>query len=523
MPSILVANRTHERAALLAAQLGGEAVRWEEWEARAVDVDIMISSTSAPHYVLTSEKLDGLLRQRGRRPLFLIDLAVPRDFEPAINLLDDVYLYDIDDLQSIAQSHLRERQTEIGAQASKSSSRTSSATSTGPSRQGRSRGTLDRHVNTVVFGSRGSALALVQTRQVMAQLQAAWPEHAFELHIIKTQGDRLSDDEKRPARRQCSPRACSPANWNGRCATARSTWPSTASRTCRPRTPRAWCSPRFRCGADARDVLITRGPASLSELPFRRCDRGPAVRGAPRKSGPCGKTSASSRYRGNIEHAHPQISRESRAGRAGPRRRRPRPPAARLARSHVSSIPLTIMLPAPGQGALALQARASSQNIQELARAIHDPATAFAVAAERAFLHALGGGCQLPIAGYGEAGPNRTLTLHGVAWLNSAQQQRFHFSGSVTGPIASARQIGKDPRAKFPRKARVVSGLADEGRVYLVGAGPGALDLVTVRAHELIKRADVIVYDYLVNATLLERARPWRRSSMSARRRRPTR
>jgi glutamyl-tRNA reductase len=113
VPSILVANRTHERAAALAAELGGEAVRWEDWEARAVDVDIMISSTSAPHYVLTAEKLEGLLRHRARRPLFLIDLAVPRDFEPSINLLDDVYLYDIDDLQSIAQSHLRERQTEI--------------------------------------------------------------------------------------------------------------------------------------------------------------------------------------------------------------------------------------------------------------------------------------------------------------------------------------------------------------------------------------------------------------------------
>jgi glutamyl-tRNA reductase len=113
VPSILVANRTHDRAAALAAQLGGEAVRWEDWESRAVDVDIMISSTSAPHYVLTAEKLAGLLRLRARRPLFLIDLAVPRDFEPSINLLDDVYLYDIDDLQSIAQSHMRERQTEI--------------------------------------------------------------------------------------------------------------------------------------------------------------------------------------------------------------------------------------------------------------------------------------------------------------------------------------------------------------------------------------------------------------------------
>jgi glutamyl-tRNA reductase len=113
VPSILVANRTYERAFALAAELGGQAVHWEEWEDRALGVDIMISSTSAPHYVLTQEKLAALLRRRERRPLFLIDLAVPRDFEPSINLLDDVFLYDIDDLQSIAQTHLRERQTEI--------------------------------------------------------------------------------------------------------------------------------------------------------------------------------------------------------------------------------------------------------------------------------------------------------------------------------------------------------------------------------------------------------------------------
>jgi glutamyl-tRNA reductase len=113
VPAILVANRTFDRAEALAAELGGEAVRWEDWENHAIDADIMISSTSAPHFLLTREKLEALLQKRGRRPLFLIDLAVPRDFEPSINLLDDVFLYDIDDLQSIAQTHLRERQTEI--------------------------------------------------------------------------------------------------------------------------------------------------------------------------------------------------------------------------------------------------------------------------------------------------------------------------------------------------------------------------------------------------------------------------
>jgi glutamyl-tRNA reductase len=113
VPSMMVANRTFDRAQALAQELGGEAVRWEDWENQAVGVDIMISSTSAPHYMLTRERMEALRQKRGRRALFLIDLAVPRDFEPSINLLDDVFLYDIDDLQSLAQVHLRERQTEI--------------------------------------------------------------------------------------------------------------------------------------------------------------------------------------------------------------------------------------------------------------------------------------------------------------------------------------------------------------------------------------------------------------------------
>jgi glutamyl-tRNA reductase len=110
---VLMANRTFDRAAGLAEKFGGRAVSWDHWEEEAVAVDIIISSTSAPHYMLTHEKVRALLRQRGGKPLFLIDLAVPRDFEPAINRLDDVYLYDLDDLQSIAQTHLHERQAAI--------------------------------------------------------------------------------------------------------------------------------------------------------------------------------------------------------------------------------------------------------------------------------------------------------------------------------------------------------------------------------------------------------------------------
>jgi glutamyl-tRNA reductase len=112
--AIMVANRTFERAAVLAAELRGEAIHWELWEERAMDVDIMISSTSAPSFVLSRARMEALRRRRRRQhPLFLIDLAVPRDFEPTINDLDDVYLFDLDNLQNIANQHMKERQDEI--------------------------------------------------------------------------------------------------------------------------------------------------------------------------------------------------------------------------------------------------------------------------------------------------------------------------------------------------------------------------------------------------------------------------
>ncbi|SDT96372.1 glutamyl-tRNA reductase [Verrucomicrobium sp. GAS474] len=110
---LLVANRTYEKAEALAAELGGEAIHWDAFEARVEQADIVVSSTSAPHYVLTRERIDQVRRRRGGRPLFLIDLAVPRDIEPSVTHLPDVYLYDIDDLEAIARTNQRERSAEI--------------------------------------------------------------------------------------------------------------------------------------------------------------------------------------------------------------------------------------------------------------------------------------------------------------------------------------------------------------------------------------------------------------------------
>jgi glutamyl-tRNA reductase len=111
--SIFVANRSYDRAAALAEKMGGKALHFDAWTSEFHDVDILIGSTSAPHYVITSEKLAPLMRTRRDRPLFCIDLAAPRDIEPAVNDLDGVYLYDIDSLQQEATHSMDIRRQEL--------------------------------------------------------------------------------------------------------------------------------------------------------------------------------------------------------------------------------------------------------------------------------------------------------------------------------------------------------------------------------------------------------------------------
>ena len=111
--SIFVANRTYERAAALAAEMGGEAIHFEESERRYREIDILVSSTAAPHPIVTHDKIAPVMRERPERPLFVIDLAVPRNVEPSVNDIEGAYLYDIDSLQSIANQGMEVRRQEV--------------------------------------------------------------------------------------------------------------------------------------------------------------------------------------------------------------------------------------------------------------------------------------------------------------------------------------------------------------------------------------------------------------------------
>lgn len=110
--SIIVANRTLERGIELAQRLGGEAISLSELTDALIKADIVISSTGAPGYVLLKEQVEKVMRPRRHRLLFLIDIAVPRDIDPAINEVDNVYLYDIDDLKGVVDQNKAEREKE---------------------------------------------------------------------------------------------------------------------------------------------------------------------------------------------------------------------------------------------------------------------------------------------------------------------------------------------------------------------------------------------------------------------------
>lgn len=110
--SVLVANRSFERARQLASELGGKACRFDGWEAAFPGVDVVIGTTSAPHFVLGVARLERLIACRPRRPLLLVDLAVPRDIDPEARRLPGVHLYDMDDLQAVADVEAGRRMAE---------------------------------------------------------------------------------------------------------------------------------------------------------------------------------------------------------------------------------------------------------------------------------------------------------------------------------------------------------------------------------------------------------------------------
>jgi glutamyl-tRNA reductase len=111
--SVLVANRSHDRALTLAADFGGRAIRFEDLPAGLAEADIVVSSTGCPQTILHEADLAAVMPARRNRPLFLIDIAVPRDIDAEVQNLANVYLYNVDHLERIVRENIRLREKEL--------------------------------------------------------------------------------------------------------------------------------------------------------------------------------------------------------------------------------------------------------------------------------------------------------------------------------------------------------------------------------------------------------------------------
>jgi glutamyl-tRNA reductase len=111
--SVRIANRTREKAEALAASLGGSVAEFDDLAGAARMVDIVVTSVASPAHILRAEDLQKVMRQRANLPLIIIDIGVPRNVDPAARRIDNVFLYDIDSLQTIVDRNLERRKAEI--------------------------------------------------------------------------------------------------------------------------------------------------------------------------------------------------------------------------------------------------------------------------------------------------------------------------------------------------------------------------------------------------------------------------
>ena len=112
LSKITIANRTYERAAKLASRFGGYAIGWDDIDSELQKADIVISSAAAPHFIITKGRLEPVMRARRYRPLFLIDLGVPRNIDPDSGELEGCYVYDLDDLEGVVEENKKARYAE---------------------------------------------------------------------------------------------------------------------------------------------------------------------------------------------------------------------------------------------------------------------------------------------------------------------------------------------------------------------------------------------------------------------------
>jgi hydroxymethylbilane synthase len=298
----------------------------------------------------------------------------------------------------------------------------------------------------MIVGSRGSPLALAQTRGIVAELKRKWPGQNFEIHVIKTEGDRLADLS--PVDGESLGKGLFTGELERSLLDGKIDLAVHSLKDLPTTGAEGLMLAAIPKRSDARDVLITREDRLGQDLPYGAI----IATGSPRRAAQLcliREDLVTVGIRGNIDTRLRKFRENAEwygilLAAAGLERLKPD-----MAGLSEMILPYEQMLPAPGQGALALQTRKEkAEDIRHLVGAVHDPETAAAVAAERMFLHALGGGCREPIAAYAEVLPDELLRLEGIAWLIGETKPR---RGHLTRRLDQAEVLGVDLAVEISR------------------------------------------------------------------------
>ncbi len=300
----------------------------------------------------------------------------------------------------------------------------------------------------VIIGSRGSALALAQSRGIMSALKKAWPGRNFEINVIKTEGDRLSERPAEEVEGEPLSKGLFTSELEQALLDHKIDLAVHSLKDLPTQPSDGVIVAAIPKRADARDVLITRGADLRQELSLGAV----IATGSPRRAAQLRLIRDDLRteeIRGNIDtrlrkfRENPDWAGLVLAA-AGLERLKPD-----VSGLNLTLLPYTQMLPAPGQGALGLQTRKeNAEDIQTLVAALHDKNTAAEVGAERMFLHALGGGCREPIAAFAEVQPDDLLKLEGIAWLIGESKPR---RGQMVKRIEHYEALGVDLAVEVSR------------------------------------------------------------------------
>lgn len=442
--SVIVSNRSYDRAASLADELGGRAVQFDAWVDELKNIDVVISATGAPHAVMRYDQIFSVRKERKFRPLFLIDIAVPRDIEASVAEIDGVYLYDIDTLQQIAGQARERRQEQVKAceKIIVEEMQGWKPPKGGPKKE--SGGQRPFRV-----GTRGSALALAQATTTEGVLQAVLPGILLERRVIKTTGDRRTDVSLKDLAQADGDidkgvfiKELESALADGEIDVAVHSLKDLPTEL-DPAFELAAVLPR----APVADVLVTRAPGGLAGLAdgvevgtssVRRAKQLEWLRPGLRAVD----------IRGNVPTRLSKLA----AGEydaillaeAGLRRL-----------GHDLSAPLSVdgvdlhvevldeeeFLPAAGQGAIGLEIRRGDDVASDLAKMVNDAQTWLRVRAEREFLHLLGAGCHTPV-GVRSVIRCGKLTLEGRVFPEEGGEPRHgRVEGDAEEPEDLARKL----------------------------------------------------------------------------------